>query len=123
MKSAGWHSSLRNWFCSPIFIVLIFSNASELSNGQCPCEYGIDPDSNQQSSTSSTLLYIFPPYSITISSTNCLWRSTIFLPESSSSSAINPTHIISEKSLVVQIGRGVPQNLFLDIDQSLDCAS
>lgn len=56
-------------------------------------------------------------------SAHCRCKSSTLTSESSSISETEPTQNISEKSSVDQTGRGVPQNLFLEIDQSRDCAS
>ena len=58
-----------------------------------------------------------------MSSIKSLCMSVIFLPESCSSSSIEPTTLISYSSSEIQIGIGLPQSLFLDTHQSLTSES
>ena len=55
----------------------------------------MEPLSNQQSSTSAVRRKVLPSRRITIGSMRCLWRSVTRWPLSCSSSAMEPTQIIS----------------------------
>ena len=81
--------------------------------------YGIEPDSNQQSNTSSTRFSGDFPVGDGISSLSikCLCRSSIFRPVSFSSSATLPGTMTSPSGLR-QIGSGVPQKRLRLIAQS-----
>src|SRR5271157_4801504 len=102
MKSAGHHSS--NSFCC---------------RGKCKVAHEATALSNQTSKTSGNR-FILPPHwqSMRTLSTSGLCSSGTFWPLLSSSSAAVPMTSILPQSWQVQMGRGIPQYLCLEIHQS-----
>ena len=72
----------------------------------------MEPDSNQQSKTSSTRRSGSPPGSalgMVMPSTVSRCRSVTRTPERSKSSCTDPMHTVSDQSAFAQMGSGVPQ--------------
>src|SRR3954469_6569033 len=96
--------------------------SSALRYGAPNCANGIEPESNQASITCGTRRYVpdSPGRVNVTSSTNGRCGSSSSTPESSRSSASDPTQIIRDGSSSLRhTGRGVPQKRSRDNDQSM----